>query len=88
MFSEIERSERWISLDEEGGESACWMHMVEEETSTVRESGRSQRAHETIVPERDNKSRSIHLRPSSKALTPGESSRIDMSHPERQTASD
>src|SRR4051812_34336523 len=36
MPGEAERSERWISLDDdEGGETACWAHLVDEETGTI-----------------------------------------------------
>jgi hypothetical protein len=36
MLGEAERTERGISLDDdEGGETACWAHLVDEETGTI-----------------------------------------------------
>ena len=63
MMGETERSERWISLDDdEGGETACWSHLVDEETGTITGADHPSRAIDspasttTLVP-RDDPSR-------------------------------
>lgn len=76
MPSETEHNARWISLDDdEGGETACWAHLVDEETGTV--SGP------------DHTTRSIHPpAPIASLLPRDDASRPDAPQPGRPAASD
>ena len=49
MTEEAERHGQWVSLDDEGGETACWAHLVDDEAGSVRTHTPSPGAEETAT---------------------------------------